>query len=216
MYARLIGSPNLAVRLSLDLVSEVMSKTEIWEAAMAPISSAGSFAIPAAQPARRQAESSVSATETELTVKQEQQVQRVDDNQSRGSSDQVRENAEKPSSPPVAQADDEKSAGEQQKIEAAQQEAQRAEFNQQAGNVRDTEPDDVRPPSSDTDSSRAESPRSDSPRADSAQIDEPQSKETEPQAVEVLQEDSPAIDIFKQTQNINAQSRQGQAINQFA
>jgi hypothetical protein len=162
---------------------------------MASISSAGSLTIPAAQPARRQAERSVSATETELTVKKEQQVERADDNQGRGTSDQIREKAENTSPSSVAQADDEKSAGEQQKIEAAQQEAQRAEFNQQAGNVRDTEPDDVRPPSSN---------------------DDTQAEDNESQSVEIIQEENPAIDIFNQTQNVNAQSRQGQAVNQFA
>ncbi len=169
---------------------------------MASISSAGSLTIPAAQPARRQAERSVSATETELTVKKEQQVERANDNQGRGTSDQIREKTENTSPSSVAQADDEKSAGEQQKIEAAQQEAQRAEFNQQAGNVRDTEPDDVRPPSSNDDSQ--------------IQADSSQSESDESQAVEVLQEENPAIDIFNQTQNVNAQSRQGQAVNQFA
>jgi hypothetical protein len=162
---------------------------------MASISSAGNITIPVAQPARRQAERSVSATETELTVKKEQQVERADDNQGRGTSDQIREKAENTSPSSVAQADDEKSAGEQQKIEAAQQEAQRAEFNQQAGNVRDTEPDDVRPPSSN---------------------DDTQAEDNKSQSVEIIQEENPAIDIFNQTQNVNAQSRQGQAVNQFA
>jgi hypothetical protein len=87
----------------------------------------------------------------------------------------------------VAQADDEKSAGEQQKIEAAQQEAQRAEFDQQAGNVRETEPNDVRPPSN-----------------------------TDTVQVETLQADNPAIDIFVQLQNIDSPPRQGQEVNRFA
>jgi hypothetical protein len=147
---------------------------------MAPISSAGSFAIPAAQPARRQAESSETATETELTVKKQEQVQRASDEQSRGSSEQVKE------------ADDNKSAEqqrEQQKIEAARQEAQRAEFDQQAGNVRETEPNDVRPPSS--------------------------KPETAVLIQDNLASENPAIETFNQFQNIDAAPRQGQELNQF-
>jgi len=180
---------------------------------MASISSAGSFTIPAAQPARRQAERSVSATETELTVKQEQQVQRVDDNQSRKASEQANKIENKQASSSLAQAEDKKSAeqlqakqrledGEQQKIEAAQQEAQRAEFDQQAGNVRETEPNDVRPPSS-----------SESPSTEQIEQDE---KDIEITNTTLLQADSPAIDTFKQLQNFDAPSRQGQGINQFA
>ena len=178
----------------------------LWEAAMTSISSAGSLAIPAAQPARRQAERSVQAPETELTVQQEQKVQGADGNQGRGSSEQaktvIETPTEKQSSSSVAPADNVKSAGEQQKIEAAQQEAQRAEFDQQAGNVRDTEPDDVRPPSS-TSSDRNEE------RVETAK------KESEAE-VEVLQDENPAIAIFNQLQNVNASPRQGQEINQFA
>ncbi len=179
------------------------------EAAMTSISSAGSLAIPAAQPARRQAERPVQATETELTVQQEQKVQRADDNQSRGSSEQakaVNETASENQSPSsVAQADNVKSAGEQQKIEAAQQEAQRAEFDQQAGNVRDTEPNDVRPPSS-SDSSSAQNDSS----QNASNSEQPSQTEVEP-----VQEDNPAIAIFNQLQNVNASPRQGQELNQF-
>ena len=193
-----------------------------WEAAMASISSAGSFAIPAAQPARRQAESSEKATETELTVKKEQQVQRASDEQGRGSSEQVREvkaTTENISSPSVTQADDKKSAeqqsqqrqaeqqlanGEQQKIEAAQQEAQRAEFNQQAGNVRETEPNDVRPPSSN------------SAQAAQPSLDEKDIPETTLLTRDSLSSENPAIDTFNQFQNINDAPRQGQELNQFA
>ena len=189
---------------------------------MASISSAGSFAIPAAQPARRQAESSEKATETELTVKKEQQVQRASDEQGRGSSEQVREvkaTTENISSPSVTQADDKKSAeqqsqqrqaeqqlanGEQQKIEAAQQEAQRAEFNQQAGNVRETEPNDVRPPSSN------------SAQAAQPSLDEKDIPETTLLTRDSLSSENPAIDTFNQFQNINDAPRQGQELNQFA
>lgn len=171
---------------------------------MTSISSAGSLAIPAAQPARRQAERSVQAPETELTVQQEQKVQGADGNQSRGSSEQantvIETTTEKQSSSSVAPADNVKSAGEQQKIEAAQQEAQRAEFDQQAGNVRDTEPDDVRPPSSTDSEANSES-------------DDVSSEKSE---IEALQDESPEIAIFNQLQNINASPRQGQEINQFA
>ncbi len=171
---------------------------------MASISSAGSLTIPAAQPARRQAERSVSATETELTVKKEQQVERANDNQGRGTSDQIREKTENTSPSSVAQADDEKSAGEQQKIEAAQQEAQRAEFNQQAGNVRDTEPDDVRPPSSE-------------PTQPSAVENNEPAIEAEAVVVQrdALAAENLAINTFNQLQNIDAAPRQGQELNQF-
>ncbi len=81
---------------------------------MATISSAGNFTIPAAQPSRRQAERSVTATESEKAVKQEQQVQRVNDEKSSKASSSQQTNEE------------------QQRIEVAQQEAQRAEFDQQA------------------------------------------------------------------------------------
>ncbi len=164
---------------------------------MTSISSAGSFAIPATQPARRQTEASDSVTETELTAQQEQQVQ-ADDNQGRGTSGQVNSVSEtepvNQTPPSVAQADNATSAGEQQKIEAAQQEAQRAEFDQQAGNVRKTEPDAVRPPSSD----------------DTAE-------DNQQAEVEVLQEENnPAIEVFNRLQNIDADPRQGQELNQFA
>jgi hypothetical protein len=190
-----------------------------WEAAMAPISSAGSFAIPAAQPARRQAEFSEKATETELTVKKEQQVQRASDEQGRGSSEQIREvkaTAENISSPSVTQADDKKSAeqqseqrqaeqqlanGEQQKFEAAQQEAQRAEFNQQAGTVRESEPNDVRPPSS---------------ISAQAALDEKDTPETTFLTRDSLSSENSAINTFNQFQNIDAPPRQGQELNQFA
>ena len=162
---------------------------------MAPISSAGSFAIPAAQPPRSQAERSAPAAKVEDTVQQEKKLQRVSDEQGRRSSEQVKATNENQASPSVAQADDEKSAGEQQKIEAAQQEAQRAEFDQQAGNVRETEPNDVRPPSN-----------SETETSDSAEVVK----------VETLQADNPAIDIFVQLQNIDAPPRQGQEVNRFA
>ncbi|MBL4797785.1 MAG: hypothetical protein JKY50_10265 [Oleispira sp.] len=189
---------------------------------MASISSAGSFAIPAAQPARRQADTSVKATETELTVKQEQQVQRASDEQGRGSSEQIKDGkatTEKPSSSSVTQADDKKSAeqqkeqrlaeqqradGEQQKIEAAQQEAQIAEFDQRAGNVRETEPNDVRPPSSDSaqDAQRSQ--------------DEQEQPETVVLTRDNLSSENTAIETFNQFQNIDAAPRQGQELNQFA
>ena len=158
---------------------------------MTSISSAGSFAIPATQPARRQTDGSDSVSETELTVQQEQQVQ-ADDNQGRGTSGQVNSaleaEPENQTPPSVVQADNATSAGEQQKIEAAQQEAQRAEFDQQAGNVRETEPDAVRPPSSNNDSEQ-----------DNQQAE-----------VETLQEDNnPAIEVFNRLQNIDAAPRQG-------
>jgi hypothetical protein len=173
---------------------------------MSSISSAGSSAIPAAQPTRRQAERSVQATETELTLKQEQKVQGADDNQSRGTSEQaktvIETPTEKPSSPSVTPADNVKSAGEQQKIEAAQQEAQRAEFDQQAGSVRDTEPNDVRPLSSNS--------------SDSNEGSKKASKIDRQIEVEPLQNDSPAIALFNQLQNVNESPRQGREINQFA
>jgi hypothetical protein len=170
---------------------------------MTSISSAGSFAIPATQPARRQAESSDSVTETELTVQQEQQVQ-ADDNQGRGTSGQVNSalatESDNQTPPSVVQTDNATSVGEQQKIEAAQQEAQRAEFDQQAGNVRETEPNAVRPPSSQSDSDQSESDQASAATAE----------------VSPLQEDDPAIAIFNRLQNIDAPPRQGQELNQFA
>ena len=161
---------------------------------MAPISSAGSsIIIPAAQPPLSQAERSAPAAKIEEAAQQEKQLQRASDDQGRRSSEQVKVDVEKPASPPVAQADDENSAEAQQKIEVAQQEAQRAEFDQQAGNVRTSEPNDVRPPSDSSDTKEA-------PEAE----------------VELLQKENPAIEIFNQLQNVNAASRQGQGINQFA
>jgi septal ring factor EnvC (AmiA/AmiB activator) len=154
---------------------------------MAPISSAGSLTIPAAQPPRSQAERPAPAAKIEETAQQEKQLQRASDEQSRVASEQEKATSQNQVSPSVAQADDEKSAGEQQKIEAAQQEAQRAEFDQQAGNVRETEPNDVRPPSN----------------SDTVQV-------------ETLQADNPAIDIFVQLQNIDSPPRQGQEVNRFA
>ena len=162
---------------------------------MAPISSAGSLTIPAAQPPRSQAERSAPAAKIEETAQQEKQLQRASDEQSRVASEQEKATSQNQVSPSVAQADDEKSAGEQQKIEAAQQEAQRAEFDQQAGNVRETEPNDVRPPSN-----------LKSETSDSAEVVK----------IEPLQAENPAIDIFVQLQNIDSPPRQGQEVNRFA
>jgi hypothetical protein len=162
---------------------------------MAPISSAGSATIPTAQPPRSQAERSAPAAKVEDTAQQEKQMQRASDEQGRRSSEQVKATVENSASPSVTQADDKKSAGEQQKIEAAQQEAQRAEFDQQAGNVRKTEPNDVRPPSN----FKAET-------VDSAEVVK----------VEPLQAENVAIEIFVQLQNIDNPSRQGQEVNRFA
>lgn len=162
---------------------------------MAPISSAGTLTIPAAQPPRSQAKRPAPAAEIEETAQQQKQLQRASDEQGQRTSEQVKTTAENPSSPSVAQADDTKSAGEQQKIEAAQQEAQRAEFDQQAGNVRASEPNDVRPPS-DTELDTSDA------------IDVVKA--------EPIPADNPAIDTFTQLQNINNPSRQGQEINQFA
>jgi hypothetical protein len=162
---------------------------------MAPISSAGSSIISAAQPPRSQAERSAPAAKIEDTAQQEKQIQRASDEQSRRSSEQVKATDENSAPPSVTQADDKKSAGEQQKIEAAQQEAQRAEFDQQAGNVRKTEPNDVRPPSN----VKAEN-------VNAAEVVK----------VEPLQAENVAIEIFVQLQNIDNPSRQGQEINRFA
>ena len=84
---------------------------------MAPISSAGSFAIPATQPSRKQAEPTVTATDNEKSV---QQTLRVNDDQGRRSSEQENAISENNPSPTVTQAENETSVGEQQKIEAAQ------------------------------------------------------------------------------------------------
>jgi hypothetical protein len=161
---------------------------------MASISSAGNFTIPAAQPSRRQAERSVTATESEKAVKQEQQVQRVNDEKS-------------------AQANaSQQASGEQQKIEVAQQEAQRAEFDQQAGNVRNAEPNDVRPSSqtiqlSQTDSATSE--QTQNKRTDNARV------ESNNVQRETASANKSAIDTFNQFQNINAAPRQGQELNRF-
>jgi hypothetical protein len=162
---------------------------------MAPISSAGNSTILAAQPPRSQAERSAPATKVEDTAQQEKQIQRANDEQGRRSSEQVKATNENSASSSVTQADDKKSAGEQQKIEAAQQEAQRAEFDQQAGNVRKTEPNDVRPSSN----FKAET-------VDYAEVVK----------VEPLQAENVAIEIFVQLQNINNPPRQGQEVNRFA
>ena len=162
---------------------------------MAPISSAGNFTLPATQPTRNQPERSASVTNVEEASQQEASLQRVNDEQRRRSSEQVTAIDENKASSSVTQADDEISAGEQQKIEVAQQEAQRAEFNQQAGNVRETEPNDVRP------SSDVESDTSDSAKVTS---------------MEFVQVENPAIDIFVQLQNIDTPPRQGQEVNRFA
>ena len=105
----------------------------------------------------------------------------------------------------MTQAENETSVGEQQKIEAAQQEAQRAEFNQQAGIVRETEPNDVRPPSINTNQAFNTNQAS----TDAAKV---QKVET----VQALQVDNPAIDVFVQLQNIDSPPRQGQEVNRFA
>ncbi|MEH6448600.1 MAG: hypothetical protein V7765_08010 [Oleispira sp.] len=162
---------------------------------MAPISSAGSLTISATQPPRSQAERSAPAAKVEETAQQEKKLQRVSDEQGRRSSEQVKATAENSAPSSVVQADDDKSAGEQQKIEAAQQEAQRAEFDQQAGNVRKTEPNDVRPPSN-------------------SELDASDSNEVV--KVEPIPAENPAIDTFTQLQNISNPPRQGQEINQFA
>jgi hypothetical protein len=170
-----------------------------WEAAMAPISSAGSITIPVTQPPRSQAERSAPAAKIEETAQQQKQLQRASDDQGRRSSEQVKVSVENPTSPPVTQADDENSAEAQQKIEVAQQEAQRAEFDQQAGNVRTTESNDVRPPSN-------------------SKLDAPDETELaiEVTRAEPIQADNPAIDIFTQLQNIDSPPRQGQEVNRFA
>jgi hypothetical protein len=167
---------------------------------MAPISSAGNF-IPAAQSPRSQAERSAPAAKIEETAQQEKQLQRVSDEQGRRSSEQVEATNDDQASPSVAQADDKKSVGEQQENEAAQQEAQRAEFDQQAGNVRETEPNDVRPFSNSSSNFSAESETSTT---------------AEVIKVEPLQSDNAAIDIFVQLQNIDNPPRQGQEVNRFA
>jgi hypothetical protein len=165
---------------------------------MAPISSAGNF-IPAAQSPRSQAEHSAPAAKIEETAQQEKQLQRVSDEKGRRSSEQVEATNDDQASPSVAQADDKKSAGEQQETEVAQQEAQRAEFDEQVGDVRETEPNDVRPFSSSSFSSESET-----------------SATAEVIKVEPLQAENVAIDTFVKLQNFDTPSRQGQEVNRFA
>jgi hypothetical protein len=95
MYARLIGSPSLAILMSL-LICLCRYRLTIGlilvtrEAAMAPISSAGSLTISATQPPRSQAERSAPAAKIEEAAQQEKQLQRVSDEQGRRSSEQVK------------------------------------------------------------------------------------------------------------------------------
>ena len=184
---------------------------------MAPISSAGSYSIPAAQPPRSQAERSAPAAnvkeivediKVEKNLQQESPLQRVNDDQGRRSSEQENAISENNPSPTVTQAENETSVGEQQKIEAAQQEAQRAEFNQQAGIVRETEPNDVRPPSNATNPASVitSSSASLSNTAETGNV----------QSLQTVQVENPAIDIFVQLQNIDSPPRQGQEVNRFA
>jgi hypothetical protein len=179
---------------------------------MAPISSAGSYLIPAAQPSRSQAERSAPAAnvkeivedfKVEKNAQKESPLQRVNDDQGRRSSEQENAISENSPSPTVAQAENDKSVGEQQKIEAAQQEAQRAEFNQQAGIVRETEPNDVRPPSN---TSNPVSASASSKTVETLNV----------QPLQAVQVENPAIDIFVQLQNIDSPPRQGQEVNRFA
>ena len=170
---------------------------------MAPISSAGSFAIPATQPSRKQAEPTVTATDNEKSV---QQTLRVNDDQGRKPSEQVK--ATSVNTPAEQQVSNE----EQQKIEGAQQEAQRAEFNQQAGNVRNAEPNEVRPSSQ-----TIQLPQSAAAASESTKNETTQNESIENNRVqrETDSANKPAIDIFNQFQNINAAPRQGQELNQF-
>ena len=179
---------------------------------MAPISSAGSYLIPAAQPSRSQAERSAPAANVkeivedfkiEKNAQKESPLQRVNDDQGRRSSEQEDAISENKPSLTLAQGENETSVGEQQKIEAAQQEAQRAEFDQQAGIVRKTEPNDVRPPSNTT-----------NPTSASANSNTIEVLNVEP--LQNLQVENPAIDIFVQLQNIDNPPRQGQEVNRFA
>jgi hypothetical protein len=167
---------------------------------MAPISSAGNF-IPAAQSPRSQVERSAPAAKIEEAVQQEKQLQRASDEKGRRSSEQVEATNNDQTSPSVAQADDKKSAGEQQKTEVAQQEAQRAEFDQQAGNVRETESNDVRPFSNSSSNFSSESETS---------------ATAEVVKVEPLRAENAAIDTFVKLQNFETPSRQGQEVNRFA
>lgn len=160
---------------------------------MAPISSAGSYAIPASQPSRNQ-------------VQPEKVTEKAADDQSRKYSEQIATKTLDTTEQATQAAKKESTAEEQQKIEAAQQEAQRAEFDQQAGNVRETEPNAVRPPSN----SREESSISAEPLASAKSIT------NNSISVEPLRAENPAIDIFVQLQNIDNPSRQGQEVNRFA
>jgi hypothetical protein len=174
---------------------------------MASISPVGSFSLPAEQPIRRQAARSITATENELTSKQKQIDKKTYDQQTANqqtTSQPTRGQQSSESSEQIKEASREKKQSfenkEQQKFEAAQQEAQRAEFTQQAGIVRETEPNDVRPPSS---------------------IFEQSAQDTNQELTPVvlMRDDSSsentAINTFNQFQNIDAPPRQGQALNKF-
>ena len=87
---------------------------------MAPISSAGSYSIPAAQPPRSQAERSAPAAnvkeivediKVEKNLQQESPLQRVNDDQGRRSSEQENAISENNPSPTVTQAENETSEG---------------------------------------------------------------------------------------------------------
>lgn len=150
---------------------------------MASISSAGSFTLPVEQPIRSRAENSIIAAEGELTPKQRQTEKQTSDQQT---ADQQRPDQQRPSL---------------QKFEVAQQEAQRAEFNQQAGIVRETEPYGVRSPSSTLE-----------------QLDKSAQEPQQQSASVILMRDNvssenTAINTFNQLQNIDAPPRQGQALN---
>ena len=183
-----------------------------WEAAMASIPSAGSFTLPAEQPIRSRAKSSIIAAEDTLTPKQRQTEKQTPDQQT---TDQKIPNQQTSSQPTRGQQSGRSSEQrqeelledkqpfeneEQQKIEAAQQEAQRAEFNQQAGIVRKTEPNGVRPPSSSLEQSEQE-------------------YQQESTAVILMRDntasENTAINTFNQLQNIDTPPRQGQALNKF-
>lgn len=142
---------------------------------MAAISSAGNITIPAVQPTRRQNERSVVAPDGEKTVTQEQPVQRVNDEKSTKTNNS------------------QKTSGEQQEIEVAQQEAQRTEFNQQTIQLPQTESslEAVRKGNTDNESTNNNIQR------------------------EAESVNKSAIDTFNKFQNINAVPRQGQELNQF-
>lgn len=155
---------------------------------MASISSAGSFTLPVEQPIRSRAENSIIAAEGELTPKQRQTEKQTPDQQTpdQQTADQQRPDQQRPSL---------------QKFEVAQQEAQRAEFNQQAGIVRETEPYGVRSPSSTLE-----------------QLDKSAQEPQQQSASVILMRDNvssenTAINTFNQLQNIDAPPRQGQALN---